>query len=115
MTAPAPEPPIDFTLDLRGESCPYPVIHTLEALDGLAADAVLEVVTDCPQAFRNIPDEVVVRGGRMITEPVREGAQMTFLLSAGADWTPRRAREASTERRAGKPSWIARVRAGRAR
>ena len=26
----------DFTLDLRGESCPYPVIYTLEALEGMS-------------------------------------------------------------------------------
>lgn len=76
---PAPE----FEVDLCGESCPYPVIRTLEAIDALEPGALLEVTTDCPQSFRNIPDEAVAYGSRMIGEPIREGARMSFLIEVG--------------------------------
>jgi TusA-related sulfurtransferase len=32
------------TLDVQGQNCPMPVIKTKQAMDGLAAGAVLEVV-----------------------------------------------------------------------
>jgi len=32
------------TLDVKGESCPMPVVKTKQAIDGLAVDDVLEVV-----------------------------------------------------------------------
>lgn len=73
----------DFRLDLCGESCPYPVIHTLEALQRLDRGDLIEIVTDCPQAYRNIPDEAVAAGSRLVGEPVREGARMYFLIEAG--------------------------------
>lgn len=73
----------DFTLDLRGEYCPYPVVHTLEALDGMRAGEVVAVTTDCPQSFRNIPDRVPAKGHRLIGEGERSGAQMTFLIECG--------------------------------
>lgn len=76
---PAPE----FEVDLCGESCPYPVIRTLEAIDALVPGTLLEVTTDCPQSFRNIPDEAVAYGSRMVGDPVREGARMSFLIEVG--------------------------------
>lgn len=82
MTEPGRTSP-DFEIDLCGESCPYPVIRTLEALDALQPGQILEVTTDCPQSFRNIPDEVLAHGSRMLGEPMRDGARMHFLLEAG--------------------------------
>lgn len=73
----------DFSLDLRGESCPYPLVHTLDALEGLDAGQVLLVVTDCPQSFRNIPAGVPDAGHRMLAPPERQGAEMTFLIERG--------------------------------
>jgi TusA-related sulfurtransferase len=35
---------ITETLDVKGESCPMPVVKTKQATDGLAADDVLEVL-----------------------------------------------------------------------
>ena len=32
------------TLDVTGQNCPMPVIETKQAMDGLAADEILEVV-----------------------------------------------------------------------
>lgn len=85
------KPLIDFQLDLRGESCPYPVIHTLEALAQMQQGQTVEIVSDCPQAYRNIPDEAVAVGSRLLTDPVREGAQMSFFLQKGPDFDPRAA------------------------
>jgi TusA-related sulfurtransferase len=46
---------VDATLDVRGESCPYPELYTLEAIEKLEDGKVLEVVADCPQSFINVP------------------------------------------------------------
>lgn len=72
-----------YALDLRGESCPYPVIHTLEALHGLKPGEILQVQTDCPQAYRNIPDDATAAGHELMTDPSREGAVMTFTFRRG--------------------------------
>lgn len=90
--APAAAPmTTDFYLDLRGESCPYPVIHSLEALSELERGQRIEIVSDCPQAFRNIPDEATNVGSRMLSEPVRDGAQMSFFIEKGEPFDTRRA------------------------
>ncbi|WP_165241907.1 sulfurtransferase-like selenium metabolism protein YedF [Corynebacterium lizhenjunii] len=87
----------DFTLDLCGESCPYPVIHTLEALEGLEPGQTLEVTTDCPQAFRNVPDDATAAGHELVGTPSRVGARMTFVF--------RRGEEAITPTKKSKTSW----------
>lgn len=92
----AVQPPgTDFYLDLRGESCPYPVIHTLEALAELGRGQRIEIVSDCPQAYRNIPDEATNVGSRMLCAPVREGAQMSFFIEKGEQFNTRRAVKAA--------------------
>lgn len=73
----------DFSIDLRGESCPYPVIHTLEALHGLTPGQTLRVSIDCPQAYRNVPDDAVAAGHELMGEPGREGARMTYIFRRG--------------------------------
>lgn len=73
-----------YALDLRGESCPYPVIQTLEALHGMQPGEILEVQTDCPQAYRNVPDDATAAGHELVGEPSRDGAVMTFRFRRGA-------------------------------
>ncbi|MBG9794518.1 SirA family protein [Paenibacillus dendritiformis] len=73
---------VDFTLDLRGEPCPYPVIYTLETLQGMKKGQLLQVIADCPAAFRNVPEEVVKHGYAMAQEPVRNGQEFTFYITA---------------------------------
>jgi TusA-related sulfurtransferase len=72
----------DFTLDLRGESCPYPVIYTLEALEEIAQGDLLQVITDCPSSFRNIPEEVLKQGYQFAKEPVKNGQEYLFYIIA---------------------------------
>lgn len=57
---------IDYHIDIRGESCPYPLIHTLEALQNLQSQEVLEVVADCPQTLQSIPNDVPKYGYNVI-------------------------------------------------
>ncbi|GIO68871.1 sulfurtransferase-like selenium metabolism protein YedF [Paenibacillus sp. JTLBN-2024] len=73
---------IDYTLDLRGESCPYPVIYTLETLQGMKKGELLQVIADCPAAFRNVPEEVVKHGYTLEREPVKNGRELLFYIRA---------------------------------
>jgi len=72
----------DFTLDLRGESCPYPVIYTLDALKDMQKGQILHVVTDCPGSFRNVPEEVVSAGYKLAKEPEKAGQEYLFYIEA---------------------------------
>ncbi|WP_254524422.1 sulfurtransferase TusA family protein [Natrinema caseinilyticum] len=42
------------TLDVRGESCPMPVVKTKSAVDGLEPNAVLEVLATDPGSVSDI-------------------------------------------------------------
>ncbi|ARK23138.1 sulfurtransferase-like selenium metabolism protein YedF [Sporosarcina ureae] len=72
----------DFTLDLRGESCPYPVIYTLETLDGMNNGELLQVITDCPGSFRNVPEEAIAHGYKFAQDPVKNGQEYLFHIYA---------------------------------
>jgi len=72
----------DFTLDLRGESCPYPVIYTLDALKDMNPGQLLQVITDCPGSFRNVPEEVVNHGYKLVKEPEKNGQEYLFYIEA---------------------------------
>ncbi|MCQ6561394.1 sulfurtransferase-like selenium metabolism protein YedF [Paenibacillus mendelii] len=73
---------VDYTLDLRGESCPYPVIYTLETLRDMKKGQLLQVISDCAAAFRNVPEEVVKHGYTMAQEPVKDGPEFTLYITA---------------------------------
>ncbi|CAM3871439.1 sulfurtransferase-like selenium metabolism protein YedF [Cohnella lubricantis] len=73
---------IDYTLDIRGESCPYPVVYTLETLKGMKQGQLLQVIVDCPSAFRNVPEEVLKHGYTMAQEPEKNGRDMIFYITA---------------------------------
>ncbi|MBS7327016.1 MAG: sulfurtransferase-like selenium metabolism protein YedF [Thiopseudomonas sp.] len=75
------EPHADFTLDLRGESCPYPVIYTLEALQDMNKGELLQVITDCPGSFRKVPEEAVAHGYRLARKPEKNRARIFFPYS----------------------------------
>ncbi|WP_303967621.1 sulfurtransferase-like selenium metabolism protein YedF [Sporosarcina ureae] len=72
----------DFTLDLRGESCPYPVIYTLETLEGMNNGELLQVITDCPGSFRNVPEEAIAHGYKFAQDPVKNGQEYLFHIYA---------------------------------
>jgi len=72
---------IDYTLDIRGESCPYPVIYTLETLQTMKKGQLLQVITDCPSSFRNVPEEVVKHGYTLVQPPVKDGREYRFYIA----------------------------------
>jgi TusA-related sulfurtransferase len=51
-----------YTLDVRGQVCPYPELLTLKALQRLAPDDTLEVIVDNPPSIRDIPITLEKRG-----------------------------------------------------
>ena len=71
---------VDLVLDLRGEPCPYPLIYSLETLGQMKPGSALEVLADCPQSFRTVPEEAVKHGYIVLREPIREGTTIRFFL-----------------------------------
>ncbi|AVX20994.1 TusA-related sulfurtransferase [Carboxydocella sporoproducens DSM 16521] len=71
---------VDFVLDLRGEPCPYPLIYSLETISKLQPGQTLEVLADCPQSFRSVPEEAVKHGYIMMHEPIKEGPLIRFFF-----------------------------------
>ena len=55
-------PVADHTLDLRGEVCPYVLVKTLIALEGLPAGQVMQVLLDYLPALRSVPKSVAAYG-----------------------------------------------------
>lgn len=51
-----------FSLDVRGQVCPYPELLTLKALQSLSAGDTLEIVIDNPPSVRDIPVTLAKRG-----------------------------------------------------
>jgi TusA-related sulfurtransferase len=47
-------PVAHVTLDMRGVSCPGPVVQARKLLDGMKAGEVLQLVSDCPGAADDI-------------------------------------------------------------
>lgn len=71
---------LDFVLDIQGEPCPYPVVHVLNVLRQMKPGQVLEVIADCPQSFRAVPEEAVRHGYRVVRPPARDGTTLRFYL-----------------------------------
>ncbi|MFY9179175.1 MAG: sulfurtransferase-like selenium metabolism protein YedF [Venatoribacter sp.] len=72
----------DLEIDLRGESCPYPLMHTLETLESMKTGELLKVITDCPSSFRNIPAEAKKRQFKTPKEAEKIGAEYVFYIYA---------------------------------
>ena len=71
---------VDYTLDLRGEPCPYPLIYSLEILAKMEIGQVLELIADCPQSFRSVPEEAIKQGYKLVAGPFKEGPVLRFYL-----------------------------------
>ena len=58
-----------LSLDLRGQSCPFPLISALKKLEALEAEGFgparfLDILVDCPPSIENIPLQTGKRGYR---------------------------------------------------
>ena len=69
----------DFRLDVLGESCPYPAVATLEAMEQLSSGQVLEVISSCPQSVNNIPHDARNHGYTMLAIQ-QDGPTIRFLI-----------------------------------
>jgi TusA-related sulfurtransferase len=70
---------VDGTLDVRGESCPYPELYTLDAINNLESGKILEVIADCPQSFINVP-ESATRHGHKVISTFKDGSTLYFYI-----------------------------------
>lgn len=60
-------------VDLRGQSCPFPLISAMKKLEALVASGFgearfLDLLVDCPPSIENIPLEMTKRGYRAEVE-----------------------------------------------
>jgi TusA-related sulfurtransferase len=51
-----------YSLDVRGQVCPYPELLTLRALQNLSSGDILEVTLDNPPSIRDISIVIEKRG-----------------------------------------------------
>jgi len=59
-------PPVDQTLDIRGEVCPYTYVKTRLALEDMPSGQVLRVLVDYEPATRSVPRSVRLYGDRVL-------------------------------------------------
>ncbi len=70
------------TLDCVGLYCPEPLFQTRQAIDGLQAGDVLEVLADDPAAEEDLT-RFAKRGGHEIVSITNEGDYKRFLIRKG--------------------------------
>ncbi len=51
-----------YSIDVRGQVCPYPELLTLRALQNLSSGDVLEIILDNPPSVRDIPKTIERKG-----------------------------------------------------
>ncbi len=66
-------------LDVRGETCPYPMKKAIEAMERLPTGEVLEVLVDHPPAVDTIRMAANRYGFRMDVEPAGSGEWRIYL------------------------------------
>ncbi len=51
-----------YSLDVRGQVCPYPELLTLRALTNIPPESILEIILDNPPSAKDIPISIEKRG-----------------------------------------------------
>jgi tRNA 2-thiouridine synthesizing protein A len=69
----------DYELDVRGLSCPLPVINTRKFLDTLASGEILRVLSSDPGAANDFRALVHAIGVELLVQDVRNG-ELLFLI-----------------------------------
>ncbi len=70
---------IDRTLDVKGLTCPLPVLKTKQTLDRMHSGEVLEVISTDPDAKSDIP-RLFKRLGHAVLEVREDRGVHTFLI-----------------------------------
>lgn len=73
----------DETIDVKGKSCPMPVLRTKKALDGLEDGKVLEVLATDKGSLSDIPAWADKTGNKVL-EVKEEGGVIKFYVQKGA-------------------------------
>lgn len=55
-------------------------MYALDALQSMKSGETLQVIADCPQSFRSVPEEVVKHGYELVKEPEKDGPDLYFLI-----------------------------------
>jgi TusA-related sulfurtransferase len=73
-------PTAHATLDMRGVSCPGPILEAKKLLDAMKSGEVLQLLSDCPGAMDDIKSwEKMVSIELLATQPMARGAQEFYL------------------------------------
>jgi len=70
---------VEKELDVRGLSCPLPVLRTKQALNSLDGGKVLKVTATDPAAVKDI-QALARHTGNELLESAESGGEYTFLL-----------------------------------
>ena len=71
------------TLDVRGVSCPMPIVRTSQAMKGLAAGDTLEVLATDRGALTDFPSWCITTGNELL-ERSEDGGVFRFVLRKAA-------------------------------
>jgi len=55
-------------------------MYALDALQNMSPGQILQVIADCPQSFRSVPEEVVKHGYEMVGDPMRDQQDLYFTI-----------------------------------
>ncbi|HLF27829.1 MAG TPA: sulfurtransferase TusA family protein [Anaerolineae bacterium] len=72
--------PVDQTLDIRGEVCPYTYVKTRLALEELQPGQVLRVQIDFEPATRSVPRSVVLQGEEVLSVTPTQPGEWEILV-----------------------------------
>lgn len=56
-----------YVLDVRGYTCPYPVVFTRKALSKVPPGTILEVIIDNPPSCETVPDAARKEGHEVVS------------------------------------------------
>jgi tRNA 2-thiouridine synthesizing protein A len=73
---------VDLVLDLRGLTCPLPVLKTRKRLASMAVGMRLQVLTTDPLAGLDIP-AFCAEGGHKLVDSGPDGAGHRFIIERG--------------------------------
>jgi TusA-related sulfurtransferase len=66
------------TLDMRGVSCPGPIVQAKKLLDGMKAGEVLQLVSDCPGSADDITSWAKAGAADLLFSHESDAASMSF-------------------------------------
>lgn len=74
----------DVILDVKGLTCPTPVLKTKKAIDGMSSGQTLAVIATDPASKADIP-AFLNRLGHELVEAVEKDGTFFFLIKKNAD------------------------------